>query len=238
MQLNDAKTRYILLGLAVLAILAGIITLFAWGSSANRAEPTVSVEAIYTAAYQTFTAQQATQQALLPPTSTPSATLFPTLPIPTQPFVLPPTAFSSPTAGVVQGCDNSAFVSDVTIPDGTVMSPGQKFTKTWLMQNTGSCTWDTDYSMAFVSGEAMSGAKTLLTVPVPPGRQIKISIDLIAPTETGTFKGFWRLMNSSGVFFGNTPWVSIKVATATPTATSAPTNTSAPPTETPTTPSP
>src|SRR5574341_1656102 len=137
MQLNDAKTRYILLGVAVLAILAGIITLFAWGSSSNRAEPTVSVEAIYTAAYQTFTAQQATQQALLPPTGTPTATLFPTLPMPTQPFLLPPTAFSSPTAGVVQGCDKSVFVSDVTIPDGTVMSPGQKFTKTWLMQNAG-----------------------------------------------------------------------------------------------------
>jgi hypothetical protein len=232
MQLNDPRMRYILLGVAVLAVLAGIITLSVWGSSAGRAQPTVSVEAIYTAAYQTFTAQQATQQALTPPTSAPTPTLFPTLPVQTQPAFLPTIAFTTPTTGVVQGCDNSAFVSDVTIPDGTVMSPGQKFTKTWLMQNTGTCTWDTNYSIAFVSGDAMSGVKTPLTLSVPSGQQIKISVNLIAPTDTGNFKGIWQLMNGNGVSFGAAPWVLIKVSAATPTVTTAPTNTSAPPTNT------
>jgi hypothetical protein len=222
---------YILLGVAVLAVLAGIIALLAWGSSGSRAEPTVSVAAIYTAAYQTFTAQQATQQAAIPPTTTPLPSPFPTLPA-AAPLPINTLAFASPTTGVVAGCDNSAFVNDITIPDGTVMSPGQKFTKTWLMQNTGTCTWDTNYSLAFVSGDAMSGVKTPLTLSVPPGQQIKISVDLIAPTQTGDFKGIWQLMNGNGVSFGATPWVLIKVAAATPTATTAPTNTSAPPTNT------
>ncbi len=221
MQANNPRTTYILLGVAVLAVLAGIITLTAWGSSSGRAQPTLSVEAIYTAAFQTFTAERATQLALTPPTSTPSPTLFPTLPAPTQPVFLPTIAFTTPTTGVVQGCDNSAFVSDITIPDGTVMSPGKSFMKTWLMQNTGTCTWDTSYSLAFVSGEQMGGAKTPLTLSVPPGQQIKISVNLKAPTETGKYKGTWQLMNGSGVLFGNTPWVQIKVETE-PSATDTP----------------
>ena len=37
----------------------------------------------------------------------------------------------------VQGADDAIFVSDLTIPDGTVLPPGQSFTKTWLIRNFG-----------------------------------------------------------------------------------------------------
>ncbi len=228
MQFNNNKNMYILLGVAILVILAGIITLTIWGTSAKgSATPTISVDSIYTAAYQTVAAAQTEQQASLPPTDTPVPSPFPTLPgaatLPINTLVL-----ASPTTGVVQGCDNAVFVNDVTIPDGTVMSPGQTFTKTWLMQNTGTCTWDTTYNMAFVSGDAMSGVKTPLTLSVPPGQQVKVSVNLTAPTALGDAKGYWRLMNASGVFFGDSPWVLITVAAATPTATA----TTAPPTST------
>ncbi len=238
MQFNkENRNMYILLGVAVLVILAGMITLIIWGSSGRGGgTPTASVDAIYTAAYQTVAAAQTAQQASLPPTDTPAPSPSPTSPAAaTQPINT--LVFASPTTGAAQGCDNSAFVSDVTIPDGTVMSPGQTFTKTWLMQNTGTCAWDTTYNIAFVSGDAMSGAKTPLTLSVPPGQQVKVSVNLTAPTTLGDAKGYWRLMNASGVFFGDSPWVLIKVAAATPTATTAPptsTNTSAPPTNTPT----
>ena len=231
MQVNDTNKGYILLAIAGLAILGGIITLSIWGSSASRgrATPTVSVDAIYTSVYETFTAQQATQKALTPPTDTPSPTLFPTLPIAvTQP--LPTTLFGTPTSpsGGTLGCDNSAFVRDVTIPDGTIVLPGQKFVKTWLMQNTGTCTWNGTYSMAFVSGEAMSGTTTPLTITVPPGQQLEISVNLTAPTQTGDHKGIWRLTNGNGLFFGNSPWVLITVAEATATPTDTPTPTATP----------
>ena len=58
--------------------LAVILIASACGSAAN-ATPTVSIVAIFTAAYQTFSAQEATQLALTPPTETPLPTLPPTL---------------------------------------------------------------------------------------------------------------------------------------------------------------
>src|ERR1700704_1212338 len=55
-----------------------------------------------------------------------------------------------PFAQVVDKDDAATFVSDVTIADGTVMKPGQSFTKTWRISNSGSTTWK-GYSLNFLS---------------------------------------------------------------------------------------
>src|SRR5512140_3111895 len=143
-----------------------VLLLGACGPKAN-ATPTVSVQAVYTAAFQTLAAQQATQAALNPPTSTPAPpTPLPTLP-PASP--LPTFAISSPTAGVFNpgnsgtgSCDSSAFVADVTIPDNSVIDPGKAFTKTWTLLNNGTCTWNSSYKLAFKSGDQMNGTTTAL----------------------------------------------------------------------------
>ncbi|MBI3738755.1 MAG: hypothetical protein HY258_06885, partial [Chloroflexi bacterium] len=64
-----------------------------------------------------------------------------------------PTNTPSPTSTV--GCDRAQFVSDVTIPDGTVFPPNTTFTKTWRLKNVGTCTWTTSYGLAFQSGNSM-----------------------------------------------------------------------------------
>src|SRR5512146_1923603 len=108
------KTRH---SWRVLSALLLVVVLSACGS--GNATPTMSVDAIYTAAYNTMLAQHATQLALTPPTSTATLTPLPTLP-PTS-AALPTLAFTLPTTGAVVGgggtgaCDSSAFVSDVTI---------------------------------------------------------------------------------------------------------------------------
>jgi len=213
-----------------LAALMLVVVLSACGP--GNATPTVSVDAIYTAAYNTMLAQQATQLALTPPTSTPTLTPLPTLP-PTA-ASLPTLAFTVPTTGVVVGggstgaCDSSAFVSDVTIPDNTVIDPGKKFTKTWNLQNNGTCTWGSGYSLQFDSGDQMGGGTTGVTGSIGPGSTATISVQMVAPTSKGTYKGVWRMHNAAGVAFGDTPWVIIKVgvgATVTPggpTATAGP----------------
>ncbi len=186
------------------------------------ATPTLSVDAIYTAAYQTAAAQQATQLALTPPTDTPlpptEAATLPPLPSP-----LPTFLFSTPTAGSIIGggggaCDSSAFVADVTIPDNTSVNAGKTFTKTWTLLNNGTCTWGSGYTLAFQSGDQMNGANVALANSVSPGSSIDISVKLTAPDSNGTYKGTWQMQNASGQRFGDTPWVIIKVgggATAT-----------------------
>ncbi len=57
--------------------------------------------------------------------------------------------------------DNVAFVNDVSVPDGSVLSPGQSFTKTWLVRNTGTSTWGANYQRA--------SASALRPTPAPCG---------------------------------------------------------------------
>jgi hypothetical protein len=128
-----------------------------------------------------------------------------------------------PTPTAIDGslCDNSAFVADVSIPDGTAVQPGAKFTKTWRINNTGSCTWSTGYRLALVDGNAMGGGSTSLLAPVAPGTQTDISVAMTAPATNGTFRGNWRMQNASGQPFGSIIYVQIKVDGGTPPTTPA-----------------
>jgi hypothetical protein len=124
----------------------------------------------------------------LPPTAT-------STPLPTA--TLPPT----PTSAT---CTNLAkFVDDVTVPDDSEMLPGQEFIKTWRLQNVGTCTWTNQYSLVFVDGDQMNGTTPLpLTTSVSPDSTVDVSVTLRAPGTTGTYRGDWKLRNSSGVIFG------------------------------------
>lgn len=216
-------------GLMLLATMPLLLGLAACGGSKAGSTPTLSVEEIFTSAAQTFEAQQATELALTPPTATPQPpSPFPTLPPAATAGPLPTISFTSPTVGSggAPGCDNAAWIADVTIPDGTKMDPNVDFKKTWTLNNNGTCTWDTSYQLAFISGDKMNGSNVHITVPVPPGQQINMTVGLQAPGSYGDYKGTWQMQNAQGQKFGSQIWVSIKVRlgdlTDTPSATGAP----------------
>jgi hypothetical protein len=129
----------------------------------------------------------------------------------------PPTQTSIPTNDPFQStptetpCDNAIWVADVTVPDGTEMTPGQDFVKTWKVRNTGSCTWGTGYTAIFAYGEKMSGVAEPLTGAVAPGEETEISVRLQAPTNTGEYSSVWRMANASNVPFGENFFVLIVV---------------------------
>lgn len=205
--------------LLVVLSAALVLSLGACGSANANATPTLTVQEIFTAAIETFSAQQATQLALTPPTGTPTPTLFPTLAALSP---LPTFSFTTPTAGGggATGCDSAVYVSDVTIPDNTVMAAGKSFVKTWSLLNNGSCAWSTSYKMSFVTGDLMGGADTPLALAVPAGQQGQVSASLVAPTLAGTYTGNWRMKNAAGLTFGNVVTVVIKVGSGSgPTAT-------------------
>ncbi len=202
---------------------AMLVLLLAACGSPKPTTPTLSVNAIYTQAYETLVAAQATTVALTPPTPAASPTALPTLPaFPSAAAVLPTFSLTTPTAGSIvttsggTACDSAAFVADVTIPDNTVIDPGKAFTKTWTLLNNGTCTWGTGYNLTFQSGDQMSGPTTTpIAGSVAPGSSINISIKLTAPTANGTYKGIWRMTNTANQAFGDTPWVIIKVGAGT-----------------------
>jgi len=162
------------------------------------------------------------------PTAPPSASATP------APTLPPPTPVASFTPSPVP-CNLAHFVTDVTVPDGTVFQPGKAFTKTWRLQNVGSCTWQ-NYSLVFDHGDQMGGpAAQPILGAVAPGQQVDISVNLTAPTAPGEYAGYWRLRDNGGVVFGLTTgnpfFVKIKVVepTATPTPTPTPTPALPPP---------
>lgn len=110
-------------------------------------------------------------------------------------------------------CDDSVFLSDITIPDETELSPGEAFTKTWRIQNTGTCNWDSSYTVFFADGSLMEASSpiSLTAETVPSGGVVDISIGMVAPETPGSYISYWRLQNPSQVPFGVTFYVKISV---------------------------
>jgi hypothetical protein len=107
-------------------------------------------------------------------------------------------------------CNSATFVTE-TIPDNTIFSPGDTFTKTWTIRNTGQCTWDTDYHLVFTSGNSLSGViASELPHEVLPGGVVVLSVDFKAPPTPGTYKGEWSIESDDGYRFAKI-WVQIKV---------------------------
>lgn len=97
-----------------------------------------------------------------------------------------------------------AFVSDVTVPDGSDYAAGATFTKTWRVRNSATCTWSTSYSVVFVSGSQMGATSPqALTASVAPGSTLDISVNMTAPSTNGSYTGYWALRNASGENFGS-----------------------------------
>jgi hypothetical protein len=185
-----------------LTLLASL--LYACGP-ATPAEPTFSVDAIHTFAAETVIVELTQTARAVTPTSTATAT---EVVIPTLEVTLPPVATIAPTNNPFETtptqvlCDDAVWVSDVTVPDGTQMSPGQDFVKTWSVRNTGSCTWGTGYIPIFAFGERMGGIPEPLTGTVAPGEEVEISVRFKAPSSTGEYSSTWRMANASNVPFG------------------------------------
>jgi hypothetical protein len=204
--------------------------------------PTLNV----TQAYQTVNANL-TQAVAQTPQSSPLPTQPDDSPVPpaTETPAPPATKPTTPKASPTPLCDQASpgIPIDVTVPDDTEMGPSETFTKIWRLENIGTCTWTTDYALTWFSGERLSAPISVpLTENVPPNTTVELSVDMVAPTEAGTYQSNWKLSNAEGDIFGIGPngnaafWVKIEVtesATATITATLAITDT---PTPTPTEP--
>jgi len=251
-----------------LLILLGMLLASCGGQ--NDSLPTPDLNAILTAAVGTVAESVfQTQTALVPPaTNTPTVTPSPLptnspVPLPTQslptatliflnPVVATPIRTITPTgtqytptinpSTLASGCNNLLLIRDETIPSGTVFKPGESFTKTWKVANYGTCDWTVSYRLVFTGGERLEGEPSRIGKMIPPNKWTQLSVGLVAPSNPGTYTGYWQLGDGSGKTFGSTLGVSIVVKKPEPTATTAPPTATVPtatvPTNTPETPSP
>jgi hypothetical protein len=111
--------------------------------------------------------------------------------------------------------DSATFLSDVTLPDGSVVSPGQALVKTWRVRNSGTSTWD-GYKLIFLQGDQMGGTSPVNIPTISPNQEVDLSVSLRAPTTTGNKVGYWQIVNRDGVHVpGGRLWVNINVVSST-----------------------
>lgn len=145
----------------------------------------------------------------------------PFVPATLAPTSLPPTETPAPATPVVEvtatGCvDSLSFVADVTIPDGTVVSPGSTMDKRWEVKNTGTCNWNDKYTLRFISGDQMGAEPEQALYPALSGTQAIIRIVFTAPSEPGTYRSAWQAYNPAGQPFGDPFYIEIIVEAPTP----------------------
>ena len=228
-----------LMKLQIFLALGALLLAACGGGAAAEGTPTsaLSVDQIQTAAVATFSSAL-TMTAVLAPTNTPAVTptTLATQAVSTSTGGIPfgTAAVTTPGAGVggavggvaaTASCYGLTFVSDVSIPDNTQMDSGESFTKTWKVQNSGSCAWDAGFKFQNTGGEALGSTAFTLPSSVAAGATYDISVPMTAPDKTGTLRGNWRMSTANGQFFGDEVFVVIVVGNATApeaTATSTP----------------
>jgi hypothetical protein len=109
------------------------------------------------------------------------------------------------TAAVGSVCNSLTYVADATIPDGTVFDGGEDFTKTWRVQNSGTCKWDEGYKLVYLGGDDELDPVSINLQGddfLDPGATGELSVDLTAPIDNGRFTGSWRMQADNGEYFG------------------------------------
>ncbi len=206
------KTMISIVWMASLLLLAACTAVPSQPTSA----PTPDLDAVRTEAAQTVVAK-ITFAAALNPTAT--STVVPTntiLPTQTQPAVgglLTSTVTATATRKVSSGGGGVVYPTITKTPytdvaqlvsqnpaDYTVFSPGQDFDARWTVQNVGQRSWDTQFYYTYMSGAEPKSA-TFYYIPnsVAVGDTVELVVDMVAPSQPGTYTTNWRLINDDAV---------------------------------------
>lgn len=122
---------------------------------------------------------------------------------------VPTLAPPSPTPPCTDGL---TYLQDLTIPDGSIVVPGQLIEKRWQVSNTGTCNWDERYKLTHIGGDAMGAATSLPLYPARAGAEATISILFTAPQAPGTYESQWQAVDPDGVPFGSAFYMQVAVS--------------------------
>ncbi|TAG48815.1 MAG: hypothetical protein EAZ30_06575 [Betaproteobacteria bacterium] len=116
--------------------------------------------------------------------------------------------------------DHVSFLADVTITDGSIVMAGQKFVKTWVIQNTGAVNWVHRKLKCFDSGlvtakwvmrsgkrvleedisPGLKPSKKAIAIPeIASGESAKISVMFKAPLLPCDAISRWKMVDENNV---------------------------------------
>ncbi len=148
----------------------------------------------------------------------------------TQQPGLTPSVLTTPTLGIINtvttknGCNDAVFLGETAPYDHDVVKAGKEFSKAWSFQNTGTCDWDEGYIFDYLENyfpdtdgtKQLKGYDIALSKSKPedftkPGYGNSYVVKLTAPKEKGEYKGYWKMKDDAGEYFGPLVYVWIKV---------------------------
>jgi hypothetical protein len=155
-------------------------------------------------------APQASPTAFRPPTEAGPTQILPTTtPIP---HLFTPVPTPTITATIPGPCTNNlGFTDDITIADNSYVSPGSSIDKQWLVQNSGTCNWDSSYRLKWIGGDPLGAAEEQALYPARAGTQATLRILFTAPTIEGPDESAWQAVDPSGNVFGDLIYIKFVV---------------------------
>lgn len=159
-----------------------------------------------------------TQTAAAKPTSTPTNTPEPT----STPTVATATLSVTSTIAATATATNLAapdMAEVIGVSPIATFAPGQEFSVTWTVKNTGNNTWTANYlARCYTTAYCFGGQTVNFGKDVKPGETVDLTINFKAPSTTGDHNTLWALTNANGTNFGRGLTYSFKVSSSAPTA--------------------
>jgi hypothetical protein len=120
-----------------------------------------------------------------------------------------PTVF--PTINPADCTNDLTFLEDLTIPDNMFSTFGLALDKQWLVENTGTCHWNSDYRLRNIGGAALSAPQEVALYPARAGTRATIRILFTTPFTEGVYESAWQAIDAKGNSFGDPIYIRIAV---------------------------
>jgi hypothetical protein len=118
------------------------------------------------------------------------------LPVPSQDHDSPVGPATYPLPG-----DYSDFVRDVTVPDGSLVQPGETIHKQWELNNGGNVPWIGRRLVRLGANGGYASPSSPGSIPIPdtaPGENVTISVNFVAPEMPANYIVHWKMADEHG----------------------------------------
>ncbi|MCJ7717740.1 MAG: NBR1-Ig-like domain-containing protein, partial [Anaerolineales bacterium] len=102
-----------------------------------------------------------------------------------------------------QSSCTKTFTGSTNLVDGQEFEAGDTIQVIFTLTNTGTCTWNTAYSLVSIGGDFSPASNNLaLGSNVIPGESVQLEASYTAPSQAGPYLSIWKMEDSVGGVFG------------------------------------
>lgn len=127
------------------------------------------------------------------------------------PTVAPPAAATEAPSTPGPCLAEARFLEDLTIPDGSIVRPGEEVDKRWAVENAGTCDWGPGYALVRVSDDELGGPAEIDLYPARAGTRAVWQVVFLAPRNAGLYVSEWQARAPDGTRFGDEVFVDLVV---------------------------